>query len=149
MITMTVYEYDPQGYYIGKNSCYGEAIPNNCATVVPTLREGFIPRWNGNAWEQVETHVGEQGFVGGRPVVIGEPGPLPDGWSAEFVDPRSPAEIRRQEIRAELGHIDFRSVRPMRALLAGVAGDDDTALLATLERRAEELRKELSVLHNY
>jgi len=63
--------------------------------------------------------------------------------------PPSPAELaemRRAEIQVELDAIDRQSVRPLRAIAKGVATQEDTAKLAALEARAEELRAEYNAL---
>lgn len=45
------------------------------------MTEGFVWRVAGDAWEEVEDHRGESGYVNGVPTEIKEYGPLPDGWS--------------------------------------------------------------------
>lgn len=44
-------------------------------------KDGFVWRANETAWEEVEDHRGESGYVNGVPTEIKEYGPLPDGWS--------------------------------------------------------------------
>lgn len=44
--------------------------------------EGLVWRVAGDAWEEVEDHRGESGYVNGVPTEIKEYGPLPEGWSA-------------------------------------------------------------------
>lgn len=51
--------------------------------------------------------------------------------------------VRAEEIRAELAEIDSQAVRPLRAIVAGTATDEDRARLAELEARADALRAEL------
>lgn len=53
------------------------------------------------------------------------------------------ALVRAEEIRAELAEIDSQAVRPLRAIVAGTATDEDRARLAELEARADALRAEL------
>lgn len=45
------------------------------------ITEGFVWRVAGDAWEEVEDHRGEKGYLDGQPHTITELGPLPDGWS--------------------------------------------------------------------
>ncbi|MCL1939524.1 MAG: hypothetical protein FWG04_02550 [Desulfovibrionaceae bacterium] len=77
-----VYLYDASGYFAGVDEDHG-LLPNNATRTAPEVLEGFIPRWNGEAWEQEEDHKGEQGWVNGEPHTIIEYGPLPSGWSAD------------------------------------------------------------------
>lgn len=75
-------------------------------------------------------------------------GPLPEG--AQLTRPeKTQAEKdaeRKAEIMVELTAIDARSARPLRAIAAGTASDDDRAAVTTLEWRAETLRNELATL---
>jgi len=54
------------------------------------------------------------------------------------------AAIARVAIIAELADIDALSARPIRAIVAGTASDDDRAKLAEIEARAPGLRAKLS-----
>jgi hypothetical protein len=45
------------------------------------LTTGYIPRWDGTSWGQVENHKGEKGRLNGVETEITEYGPLPDGWA--------------------------------------------------------------------
>lgn len=74
------YQYTSDGYYAGEVEDYG-LLPNNATRTVPTIVEGFVPRWTGNNWEQVEDHKGKSGYVNGQPHEVKEYGPLPAGWS--------------------------------------------------------------------
>ena len=53
------YQYDINGFYAGAAEDYG-LLPNNATHTAPELREGFIPRWTGESWEQVENHMGSR-----------------------------------------------------------------------------------------
>lgn len=78
---MIAYQYNSEGYYVGMGEDYG-LLPNNATHITPpALLEGFISRWTGTAWEQVENHVGKEGYVNGEYTIIREYGPLPEGWS--------------------------------------------------------------------
>jgi hypothetical protein len=74
------YQYTADGYYAGENEDYG-LLPNNATYTAPEMQDGYIPRWTGAAWEQVENHKGKEGYVGGEPFTVKEYGPLPGGWS--------------------------------------------------------------------
>jgi len=76
----TAYQYTADGYYAGKIDDYG-LLPNNATRTAPIVEDGKIPHWTGSAWEQVENHRGESGYVNGVLTTIAEYGPLPDGWS--------------------------------------------------------------------
>lgn len=78
-----------------------------------------------------------------EPVEDGE-GNLIDITAVPYVPTREElALIRAEEIRAELAGIDSQAVRPLRAIVAGTATDEDRARLAELETRADKLRAEL------
>jgi hypothetical protein len=53
---------------------------------------------------------------------------------------------RRAEILVELDRIDLASARPLRAIVAGSATDEDRARLAELDQQAATLRAELASL---
>lgn len=74
------YQYDAGGYYAGEVEDYG-LLPNNATRTAPDLQAGHIPHWSGAAWEQVENHKDQEGYVNGERVTIKEYGPLPAGWS--------------------------------------------------------------------
>lgn len=92
------YQYDMFGYYAGEIEDFGGPVPNNATRAQPELRTGHIPRWNGAAWEQVEDHRGEEGWLDGTPCRIGDYGPYPDGWSATM--PEKSREERFRLLRA-------------------------------------------------
>lgn len=74
------YQYTADGYYAGEAEDYG-LLPNNATHTAPTLKKGFVPRWTGKKWEQIEDHKGKSGYVNDQPHEIKEYGPLPNGWS--------------------------------------------------------------------
>jgi hypothetical protein len=144
----TAYQYDSAGYFAGTSEDYG-LLPNNAThTPAPEAQEGYIARWTGTAWEQVENHKGEQGYLDGKPHTINAYGPYPAGWS---VTPPSPtleelAAQRRAEILSRLTEIDAASVRSLRAIAQGVAVQADHDKLAALDAEAAGLRTELATL---
>ena len=74
------YQYTADGFYAGESDEYG-ILPNNATHTVPTLKKGFVPRWTGKKWEQIEDHKGKSGYVNGQPHEVKEYGPPPEGWS--------------------------------------------------------------------
>lgn len=91
------YQYDMYGYYAGEIEDHG-LLPNNATHALPEQQEGYIPRWDGAAWEQVENHRGEEGWLNGKPHKIEEYGPYPDGWSA--IEPKKSREELLRMLRA-------------------------------------------------
>ena len=55
-------------------------------------------------------------------------------------------EDKTAELMERLDEIDRLAIRPLRAIAAGTATDEDREILAELERQAEEIRKELAEL---
>lgn len=82
-----VYQYNLQGYYKGETIAYNNLLPANTTNSAPTLQDGYIPKWNGAEWEQVENHVGTKGYVNGEEFTVTEYGALPDGWSDTEPEP--------------------------------------------------------------
>jgi hypothetical protein len=78
---MLEYQFDQNGYYIGASENPGTLPSHNCTFTAPVLMTGYIPKWNGSAWEQVENHRGEKGWGNGVETEVAEYGPLPEGWS--------------------------------------------------------------------
>lgn len=159
---ITIYTYDENNEYLGKSATILDPeeskkqgkdvllMPPNSTTIEPDAREGYVPVWNGGAWEYIEDHRGERGWVNRVPFEIKELGPLPDGFAAEEPEPTPEelAERRRQEILAELDRIDRASSRSLRAIIAAqAAGQEpasaDVARLAGYEAEAKALRAEL------
>ncbi len=94
-----VYQHDVAGYYAGETDDYGGPMPHNCVAVKPRAKAGYIPRWTGEAWEQVEDQRGREGWLNGRPHKITEFGPLPEGWS-DTPPPPSLDESRAETVAA-------------------------------------------------
>lgn len=89
------YQYDASGYYAGDVDDYGGPLPNNATRTAPQTQDGYVPRWTGATWEQVENHKGEEGYRDGKPCTIKEYGPLPAGWSD------TPAPPTLEEVKAD------------------------------------------------
>jgi hypothetical protein len=109
----TVYQYNHNGYYIGETTAYtmkqGDEeilpLPYNSTELAPELQDGYIPRWTGEAWEQIENHKGETGYLNGEHTEIKEYGALPEGWSTEAPEP-SEEEKARTEAYNQLREAD-------------------------------------------
>lgn len=125
----TAYQYWSNGYFEGVYEDYG-LLPNN-ATYVPTaVIDGYIPRWNGTSWDQVENHKGEEGWLNGQFHIISDYGPYPPGWSATEPPPPEPTPEEKVKnainvIRTRLN--DFAVERQYIDILdaASFAGDAD------------------------
>lgn len=52
----------------------------------------------------------------------------------------------RKRLREELAAVDAESARPLRAIVAGTATDEDRTRLADLEARAQALREQLQAV---
>lgn len=105
----------------------------------PAALAGFWPCWNGQAWEQVEDHRGQAGWLDGQALTITELGPLPTGWSGQAPAP-DPAEVQQMllaEIDAELARLDVEYLTPR--VLANLALGDGFARNRQEKHEAEAL----------
>jgi hypothetical protein len=138
----------PNGYYVGAPvEDYGY-LPSNATYTAPDVVPGYIPRWSGSAWEQVEDHKGEQGYLDGQPHTIKDYGPWPEGWSDE-PPPPTPEELasqRKAEIHARLDKIDMDIIRCLDERDEGTATDYVAQKLAALRTEKRVLRAELAGL---
>jgi len=111
-------------------------------------------QWNGeNGHIEFET---SDGGVSTAPVTELEVQPYVAAWQAEkaricSITPPKPTgtELNQEriiEIERQLAACDLASVRPLRAKLAGVGTKADEARLAELEKQAQALRAELTIL---
>lgn len=136
------YQCDDKGFFVGETDDCGGFLPAGAVYDAPKLAEGFIPRRNAGAWQQVKNSKGEKGYLDGRACTIKNYGPLPEGWS-KTPPPPTPEELAARRITAidaRLAAIDRESVRPLRALLDTGSTDDDKKKLEDLEREAKSLR---------
>ena len=63
------YQHDTKGYFLYETPTNGY----NCTTKKPILQEGFIPRWTGKEWEQIENHKNNQvkkAIAAGRAIIL-------------------------------------------------------------------------------
>ena len=54
------------------------------------------------------------------------------------------AEEQTEELKNRLDEIDRQAIRPLRAIAAGTATDEDRSVLAELEAQAEEIRAQMA-----
>lgn len=69
-------------------------------------------------------------------------------WYVAGYVPEKPAPTHEEQIaewKKQLKEIDEKSARSMRAIIAGVATDEDKEFLANLETQAEQIREQLKV----
>lgn len=92
-------------------------LPANASFIAPTIKEGFAPVWNGEAWEQVEDNRGKRYWLKsdtfGTPAhEMKELGALPDG--AVFTSPEKTLdEIKAEKITALKAERDTKEVEPI------------------------------------
>ena len=143
-----VYQCDASGFFVGETDDYGGPLPNNATRSAPDMEKGYIPRWNGTAWKQVENHKGEQGWLYGKPHIINQYGPYPDGWSDTAPEPteKEKKAQHKAEILAAMGELDRKSGRALRAFALGEATEEDKVHLADYEAQVHTLRTELESL---
>ena len=116
---MIVYQCDADGFYVGEAEDYGGPLPHGCVTAAPPILAGRLPRWNGRSWDQVENHVGEKGYVHGRPFTVKDYGPYPEGWS--FDPPEPAAEEKIENLKARKALAEQRGERSSREIHLGLA----------------------------
>ncbi len=123
------YQCDHLGYYVGETDDFGGFVPSGAVYPEPEIVEGYIPRWDGQAWEQVETHKGKQGYLNGEPHTIIAHGPLPEGWS----DTPPPPSMEEARVSAlETLRIKKWEMKDAGITVNGVAIDTDDKGQATL-----------------
>lgn len=142
------YQYDASGYFVGEVEDYGGPLPNNATRKAPQEQDGHIPRWTGEAWEQVENHKGEQGYVDGKPCEIKEYGPYPGGWSDSPppATPEEDARARMAQIDAEIRELEQKAIRPMLAIETGTDEPYDHERKNELVNQIIDLRCERQML---
>ena len=150
---MKVYQYDNNGYYIGETKAHeikGKVVmPHNTTPVQPEIKDGFIPRWIGSIWVQVENHKGEQGYINGVYTEIKEYGALPDGWSSEPPKPEiDETKARIEKLKRYLTDTDYTVIKLAES---GMTKDDWLALpenqkYAEVFTKREAARVEISDL---
>lgn len=166
---MIVHQHDIENYYVCPCEDHGGPMPHNCVSPAPPARPWakVWAKWTGKKWQMVEDHR-ERRTDGGfanedlqaptdywLPAPAPEAdtyqsparhmtaiGPLPAG--AVLKCPEKPAsalvEEQARALQAQLDELDRKSARPLRALAAGTATDEDRTTLAALESEAASLR---------
>jgi hypothetical protein len=121
------YQYTADGYFADEIEDYG-LLPNNAThTAPPAEQSGHVLHWTGAAWEQIENHKGEEGYLNGEPYTIKDYGPYPEGWSTT-PPPPTPDELEARFSGMVTGHLnDFARQRQYdditSARLAALSGE--------------------------
>ena len=129
-------------------------MPMRCYMVYGIGGDRMIIYADGN-WQTDSNHP-DSDFSGGRAVYV-----IPDdsALAAKIIALSSAVTIitddsgvpidavpivdRRRQILDELDRLDSQAVRPLRAIAAGTADEQDYTMLSSIETKAKELRKEL------
>ncbi|MDL2306615.1 hypothetical protein LJC48_01110 [Desulfovibrio sp. OttesenSCG-928-C06] len=138
----------PDGFYYQSMKPIGDFRAGNSRRERPEYAPGFHPRWNGEQWEQVENHIGEEGYLNGEPTIIKAFGPLPEGWSAEAPEPTA-AEVARQRmavIDMEIRELEVKTNRPRLAIDLKLDEPYDHERLDELMTQIIDLRCERQLL---
>ena len=69
-----------------------------------------------------------------------------NGKLIDIVEGELTNEQQVQFLKRQLNELDLQAVRPLRAIAAGTATDEDKSRLAEIESKAEELRAEIAEL---
>lgn len=71
-----------------------------------------------------------------------------NGELTDIVEGDLTNEQKIQVLKQQLDHLDLQAVRPLRAIVAGTATDEDTTRLTAIENLAASLREKINVLSN-
>jgi hypothetical protein len=149
----------------------GSFPPDNAVRTPPPARaEGFWPCLvdivhGVGAWQLIEDHRGQKGYLDGQEAEIKEVGPYPDNWSFEPPAP-TPEQVKAAEvsrIQGVLFELDLKSTRPIRSIMElqkelanttiqtridqiKISIEKDEEKLAELESQAQIERDKLSAL---
>ena len=143
------YQYDAQGFYVGRVDDLGGPMPHGCTRVKPVETSGHWPKWDGQSWGQAENHLGEKGYIEGRPVIIRQYGPYPEGWSQ--APPEPSREDKIAALKLEIMALEQKGERPNREINLALARlrtppQESLGRLETLEVEIGLLRARLQVL---
>lgn len=142
------YQCNSDGYYLWDTDDYGSGfLPCGAVWEKPTFVDGYIPRWTGEKWEQVENHVGEKGYVNGKPIVINEYGPYPEGWSKD-APPEDTKLIRLRKIDEELDDISTETLPLLRKIMGKTDVEENTEKLIIMQKAYEPLIVERQKLYD-
>jgi len=169
---MIIYHYDDLGIYAGSSEARPNPLeegkfllPRNSTELQPLAAgENEIPVWDGEGWTIYPDFRGQAGYKidSGEKVIITAVGPWPEDlareprlgseyrWdgSAWIIDPDKKKDLERQRLLSELSGLDFKSIRPLRAIDNGSDSPEDHQYLMKLESQAAELRAELAALED-
>lgn len=149
---MLKYRFDENGFFIRAEECYIDPLesekqgkdvyllPTSCTLTPPKLEAGFLPKWTGKAWKNIESHVGETGYLNGRPYTIREHGPLPKGWSTTLPEPTAEELAEQEKLKAEM-KVNAQRIPDLENAAVDVAG-----YVAELEDRIKQLEKQVAIL---
>ena len=137
MMTPLAYCWDENDYFTHSEPCTTDplesasqkhtvyVLPANGCFDTPVFEDDKWPRRVNDAWANVESHVGEEGFVNGVPTKIEAHGPLPSGWSDTL--PLPSIEEVKSATRMEI------NTRFDAALAGAVALSDPTPSIVAVE----------------
>lgn len=104
---------------------------------------------NGLECEQPEWVVPDNSELGHKIMRIGgkiKPIVSENGEIIDVTLPEPTTEQKIAELKQQLAELDLQAVRPLRAIAAGTATDEDKSRLAEIEGQAEALRAEIANL---
>ena len=124
------YQLDPDGYLVGETLAPGGYLPSGAvlSKTEPVLTKGKHPWWDGKKFIQKESHVGETGYLDGKPYIIRKHGERPKGFTTVPPYPED-ADIdadARAYVLHNLAMIDAKYLT--QRTLAGLAIGDEYAL---------------------
>ena len=98
--------------------------------------------------EQPEWVIPDNSPLASKITSLGDIEPVTNEYG-ELIDVKSPEPTTEQKIAEliqQLAELDLQAVRPLRAIAAGTATDEDKSRLAEIEGQAEALRAEIANL---
>lgn len=98
--------------------------------------------------EQPEWVIPDNSPLASKITSLGDIEPVTNEYG-ELIDVKSPEPTTEQkiaELKQQLAELDLQAVRPLRAIAAGTATDEDKSRLAEIEGQAEALRAEIANL---
>lgn len=113
-------------------------LPANGYFDAPIFEDGKWPKRVNGAWENVENHIGEKGYINGVPTEIKEYGPLQDGWSTTPPPPTLEDQLAavKSYYAAKLAVLDTSMIN---ALWAGGGTQEATTRASLAAKRQKTL----------
>lgn len=96
--------------------------------------------------EQPEWVIPDNSPIASKITSLGDVEPVTNEHG-ELIDVKSPeptAEQKISKLKQQLSALDLQAVRPLRAIAAGMATDEDKSRLVEIEGQAEALRAEIA-----